>query len=426
MARGIGTLPHPPKNIDDVIVTILTKLYEKQLGTTIICVPDMNVRYNFVKTLKEQETLKNLLENKTIKVFTEDYVNKSFCAYANLMVILYFPTKLTQRVLELISTGKFNLAVLDKLFDARDLSELYKVAPYLPIKLQTTENTPVEDEYRSVQLNEEDRKLYDYYTKEINDTISIFGSYDNCMKAINGDTIANVGAIAFCEQIALEHGWNENLDKDSPFEMNIDAYYNPSNLRNRAIMLNDHIRKRKALCTSNKEKLKIIKDTVFDNPNKHICIINYDTDFAKQIVDSINEIEDIARNYHEKLDSVPIYDEEGNRVVYKTGAKAGQVKYAGPKMQMTYNMAQFNGESNVRVLSTNNLPNKELNIKSDIVIITSPYCELLNTYIYRLKSLINNSYTLKLVVIYTIESIEEKQFGNVYGNDKINDEYFAD
>ena len=54
--------------------------------------------------------------------------------------------------------------------------------------------------------------------------------------------------------------------------------------------------------------------------------------------------------------------------------------------QKTYNEHMFN-QNKIRVLSTNNAPDKELAVDVDIIIITSPQCESIKSYMYRMSHL---------------------------------------
>ena len=63
---------------------------------------------------------------------------------------------------------------------------------------------------------------------------------------------------------------------------------------------------------------------------------------------------------------------------------------------------------NIRVLSTNNAPDKTLNIKVDIIIITSSQCENIENYLYRL-SKVSLSSPLKVFTLFVKNSLEEKK-----------------
>ena len=75
--------------------------------------------------------------------------------------------------------------------------------------------------------------------------------------------------------------------------------------------------------------------------------------------------------------------------------------------QKTYNEYAFNNGV-INVLSTNNAPDKELAIKVDIIIITSPLCDDIKTYIYRLSNLVFG-YKIELYSLFILESLEQKQ-----------------
>lgn len=61
----------------------------------------------------------------------------------------------------------------------------------------------------------------------------------------------------------------------------------------------------------------------------------------------------------------------------------------------------------INILSTNNSPDKKLNINVDIIIITSPQCELIKNYLYRLSD-IHIPNIIKLYTLYCVGTTEEK------------------
>ena len=63
----------------------------------------------------------------------------------------------------------------------------------------------------------------------------------------------------------------------------------------------------------------------------------------------------------------------------------------------------------INVLSASNTPDKELNIPVDIIIITSPQCEDIESYIYRLSNVRYTTNVIKLYTLYIKDSVEEKK-----------------
>ena len=112
-------------------------------------------------------------------------------------------------------------------------------------------------------------------------------------------------------------------------------------------------------------------------------------------------------NYHDRVEPIPKLDAQGNYIYYKSGDKKGQIKYMGAQAQKTYAVNKFNS-GEINILSTNSSPNKELSIDVDIVIITSPLCNNLKDYRYRLDKVNFNQSDLKLFTLYIKGTNEQK------------------
>ena len=83
----------------------------------------------------------------------------------------------------------------------------------------------------------------------------------------------------------------------------------------------------------------------------------------------------------------------------------------GCKAQMTLNESRFN-ENKIHCLSLSNAPDKSLNVDVDIVIITSPLCEDIESYLYRLSKVIPINGKLKLFSIFCKNTIEQQRLFN--------------
>ena len=70
-------------------------------------------------------------------------------------------------------------------------------------------------------------------------------------------------------------------------------------------------------------------------------------------------------------------------------------------------MSMFNNGF-IRCLSVSNSPDKRLDIDVDIVIITSPLCNTIEEYLYRLDKIKFNS-SIKLYTLYITNSLEQRQ-----------------
>ena len=119
----------------------------------------------------------------------------------------------------------------------------------------------------------------------------------------------------------------------------------------------------------------------------------------------------ICGDYHDHVDPVPELDDNGKPVLYKSGAKKGKQKFLGSTAQKHRNEQLF-AANKLRVLSTNNAPDKGLNADISVVIITSPQCETIESYMYRLANVCYPTNKIKLYTIYVKNSLEEKKLQN--------------
>lgn len=426
--KGVGTalIPHPLDN-RIMILGILQRVYARDpTCNTIIIVNDFNERGDLLDYLTHQEEEENnkefteLIDKKIIKVFTSNYIISRSNTPPKLC-ILYKPKTLVPAVAYMLSLSKWRLTVMTKLFeDTTDTAVLYKMCPILS-EFKVNEineirtNTPVEEVQIPITITEdsEEYKLLNYYNEYITHTINIFGSFNIIEQARIGNQSLNISANQICAQIAQENGWNENLDMSVEYNRQIDELYNPNNLKERASLTYDIIRKRSALLTDYESKLESIVDIIEQHPDKKILIINKRGEFASKVTDFINKSNNTLScgNYHNNLENVPAVDDDGNYIYYKSGAKKGEVKMLGMQAQKTLNQRLFN-EDKIQILSTNGAPDKSLSIDVDIIIITSPLCESIKSYIYRLSDLRFNSDKIKLYTLYCKDTIEEKQLMN--------------
>ena len=151
-------------------------------------------------------------------------------------------------------------------------------------------------------------------------------------QANTGNLQLNISSMQICNQIAQENGWSEQLDMNVEFNLKIDELYNPIALKERASKTYEVIRNRGQLLSDYKGKLDVILDIVNNNRDKKILIINKRADFASAVTDYLNTLSetDICMNYHDKVDSVPAIDSNGNPVFYKSGGR----KIVGEKNQL--------------------------------------------------------------------------------------------
>lgn len=424
-AIGKGTALIPaPLNDKLMVLGVLQRVYARApTCKTIILVNSFSERQDMIEFLTQQENcdennseFKQLLDSGNIKIFTYDYITSTGFYFYPFLCIMYRPVSFSQFMVDNVARCKFKLVVLNKLLtDSRHMSNIYKIAPLLPdfkqneVDLVRT-STPVEECLVPVDIpqDSEAAKLLERYNEYIQTSLSIFESFDVMQQANLGNAQLNISSMQICQRIAQENGWSDSLDMSIPFNLKIDELYNPNSLKERASMTYEIIRNRANLLTDYEGKLEYILNIVRDNPNKKILIINKRADFATIVTDYINNLseKDVCMNYHDKVDNIPAIDANGNPVFFKSGTRKGERKTIGAKAQKTLATLMFNADK-INVLSTNNAPDKDLAIDIDIVIITSPTCEEIQSFMYRLSHVFFRNNKIDLYTIYCRNTLEQ-------------------
>lgn len=429
-AKGLGTALIPsPLNDKTMVLGVLQRVYARSpTCKTVIITSTFDERSNireFITTQPDNEEnneeFKKLLDDGHIRVLTSNFIEDKVPSMYPSLCILYHPEKMCPKIVEFINRSKFRLIVLNRLIESsEDMTTIYKLAPMLDdFKASEVEqvrlSTPVEEIRIPVTIpaDSEDAKLLDYYNEYVSTSISIFGNLDIMQQANTGNRMLNISSTQICYQIAQENGWNDHLDMSVEFNLEIDRLYNPINLKERASKTYEIIRLRNQLLSDYEGKLPAILKCVDENPDKKILIINKRGEFANTVTDYINVSvnNSICMNFHDKVNAIPAVDYYGNPIVYKSGLKKGGPKLMAAQAQKTCAVKRFN-ENRIRVLSANNAPDKDLNIDVDIIIITSPFCENITSYIYRLGNVRFRQGKLLLYSIYCRNTTEQRQLEN--------------
>lgn len=454
--RGIGTAIIP-NNVDDkvMILSILQRVYNKSnFGRTFIVTNDFEERSRLVHYITHQdeeennEEFKRLLGQKTIKVVSQNLVETNRFTINGIfsLVILYHIENYTDVMINLLNKGKFKLVIVNKLINNLDRSKVYKECPLLNVFEQNEVtalrlSTPVEEMLIGIDVAEADTDKLKGYNEFITTSVNIFGDFAQIDKARVGDKEQNISAEQVCRNIAYSNGWSEHLDMSIEYNRQVDTLFNPISLQDRAKLTYDIIRARAEFLTNYKSKLEAIFNIVKEHRDKKILIINKKASFAKEVRDYINNSfgMQVCECFHDQLDDIELHDRFGNPITYKSGKKAGTIKKAGAQLQCTMNMSAFNNGL-INVLSVNNAPDKKLAIDVDIVIITSPLCNEIESYLYRLDK-VNFHSPIKLYTLFISDTLEQRKLqernlpvshvllNNIKNNaayDKINDVIIVD
>lgn len=404
--KGVGTAFVPSKlNSKVLVLGILQRVYSRSpTCKTLIIVETFNERIDLVEFLTHQENeeennaeFKKLLDSKTIKVLTADFINNSTFTERPMFCIIYKLSELGGNVKSSFVSSKFRLVVINSLMStSEDTAFVYKEAPVLDCftdeQMQAVRvSTPVKEMCVGLTIPEdsEDYKLFKYYDEYITTSLNIFGTFDCIKEACYGNSSLNISAAQVCNRIASDNGWNETLDMSIEYNRQIDSLYNPISIRERASMTYEVIRNRQNLIASNNIKLDTILNYVNEHIDEKILIISRNSSFAKKITDYLNTMSEniICGDYHNSVESVPAVDVDGNPIYIKSGKHKGERKMMAATAQKRLNVELFE-RGTIRVLSTNNAPDKELDIKIDRILISSPLCLDIKAYLYRLDKLL--------------------------------------
>lgn len=427
-ARGKGIINFTNRvNYMPVILGVLQRVYERDPTLTCVIVTDSsNTKLNVINYItntddaENNKEFKKLMQNNLLKIRDISLANSWILKESVYLTIFVGINSNCNAVNNVLFAGKFKLVCCNARGDlftkckdlteignneVKELAEIYK-------------NTPVEENQIGITItNEKDLDLINKYTEYITDSVKIFGSFEVMGYAKNGNSLCNISAMQICEDIAKQNGWNENLDMSVSFNKQIDACYNPNTLRERVDLTYELIRKRSKLVCENNAKLSTILQLVKDNPNARILIVNKSSDFAKTVTNYLNDNLPVSvigfrniqscYNYHNDVDKVPAYDIYGNPILVKSGPNKGEHKMIAAKAQMS-EAEDFMNTGVIRILSTNNSPDKSLSCDIDILIITSASCELYENYKYRLANVNFSGNPFKVFRLYCFGTMEER------------------
>lgn len=421
--KGIGTFIIPaPLDVLKPLLMILPAMYNKSptMETNIVVADfvDKDKLKDYLLHKSEpvhSNVYRDLITKGLIKIMTVSEATDRFTYLNPNLVVIYNPKECLYCYIGLLDKAKFKLVLSSNLFTGK-LEQLNNLVPRVGSYTQASvdeirSSRPVKEVLVPLVIDEDSnlKKKLDYYNKEISTAIAIFGDFDTIKMARLGNSNTNSSSMAVCYNIARQNGWNENLDMTIQFNIEIDELYSPNALKERASGIYEIIRSRSLALASSDEKLSYILKIVEDNVDKNILIINKHGDFANEVTKYINDNThyNSCYNYHDKVENVPAIDDNGNEVLIKSGVNKGKPKMLGVKSQK--NLAQkLMNKGAIHVLSTNVAPDKDLAVNIDVVVITSPLCDTIETYLYRL-SKVEFAKEVQLYTLYYKGSLEEKK-----------------
>lgn len=411
LGRGIGTMICEfPYNKKYPMTSVLSKIYSKSPNCkTLIVVSNFTIRKDVINEVK-----KEMPDNNNVKVLTQSFIEEKGNGQGTDLCICYGISVVSDNLMCVLSHSTYKLVILHRKLNTEVMNKLYFIAPLIKDFCGKSTNvdidsSPVEEELIGLPFDQtaQEFKLLQYYNKEIENAISIFNDFDTIKKARVGDKDNNISATSICYDIAKNNGWNESLDMSVPINQELDKYYNPIAIHERAESVYEIIRNRANLLTDYKSKLDKVLEIVKSNSDKRILIISKRSDFANEITNRLNANFIECMNYHDNVEPIVATDDDGNVIRYKSGEKKGEVKYFASKAQKNVAQSKFR-KGAIKVLSTNNSPDKNLSIDIDVVIITSSVCNDIREYMYRL-SKSKFASPLKLYTLYMLNSLESKR-----------------
>jgi hypothetical protein len=437
--KGIGSIYLPqPLDVKHIIFEIIRRIYSKNDKANMIvvtdCIENKSDITRYLNHHTDNEAIHRAFENKCLKVLTTEYarnvVTRSFD-----LVVFYAVNQYDLCMASLGYRAKFRLACFTD--TPKDTFSIYPIYP----KIQGYDNSelveislasPVEEtRVACIVTNPDEAKLMNEYDEYIQQSISIFGSIDYMNKAIFGDKENNTSSIAICSQIAANNGWSADLDMTIPFNTQIDSIFNPNNLHDRGKITYDVIRKRRELISGNSCKLDEILSIVQKHINKQILVISQNADFANAVCEYVNTNLGVvyAACSHDKLEPIQAVDEQGEPMVIKSGENRGKPKMLGTVAQSHANERLFRNGT-IHLLSCSSAPNKELEASIDVLIITSPLCDSVNEYKYRLSKIkfVSNPnivYRLYCKATFEYKRLSEEQIPNNF-NIIVDDKYLSE
>lgn len=422
--KGIGTFVIPaPFDALRPLLYILPQLYNKSPTTSVVIIvkdfADRSSIESYLTTLNNElwnNSFRTVIHNGSLRILTTEYAAEHINDYSPLLTIIYNPSIFHFVHIAMIEKSKFNLVILNKLLDNKTMDDFYTVAPSIGNFSQNVidevrTNRPVKECLVGLTITPDTEldKEVNYYNREISTALAIFGNFDNIKYARLGNSATNCSSMMICDAIARTNGWDNHLDMSSEFNRDIDKLYSPSAIKERADSIYNIIRERSTKLASSKDKLSYILDIVNDNLDKNILIINKYGEFANLVTDYLNDKfgKRICANCHDKVDNVPAVDDYGNPILIKSGPKKGQHKLLGVIAQKKLAQKLMNSHK-INVISCGASPDKSLDVDIDLVIITSPLCDTIESYFYRL-SKVHFSNEVLLYTLFYRSTLEEKK-----------------
>lgn len=411
--KGTGAITCvPPLSYIDIICGILEKMSAKKPNITIfILIDDIAKRKPIMDAIEAKE-----IKRGTLTCLTPAYSNYHRNWAPDIFISVGI-NKYNPCIDAFVKYSTFKLMILTEIgLPVNDLAEIYAKLPAInAINDEDLRHinacVPVEEHNIAVDFpNDEYKAEYDKCSSYISQTIQIFGDFKNIDIARRGDE--DKSAMQYVEELARYNGWSETLEP-TEFNKQIDALYNPNILKEKAHNCYNIMRTRQNLVYNNPSKLEAVFDIINRyKPYERLMIVSKNGEFASQITDYINSRTNIhvCGDYHDCIESMQLIDNNGVPVVYKTGAKKGQLRIVGAQYISTQNLRRFkmpHQRGSITLLSLKNASKEGISASVNGIIFTSPTMSF-DEFRYRHPNVICKENKIDVYTLYTANTIEEK------------------
>lgn len=265
---------------------------------------------------------------------------------------------------------------------------------------------PVEERHISVTLDNEDKEQYDKCCSIITNISKAFGDIDNIKFGLHGDASRNISAKRYCYDVAINNGWNKNLDTSIDYQKQIDEEFNPNVLYEKARAFFNVVPLRKQIVSDCDAKLPIIYDICIKHSGKKIIIVSSRGEFANKVADYLRNKGIDCGEYHGDIPATSAVDVDGKLLTYKSGKRKGETKVLGAQAQSSLYKERFNLDL-ISCISVKNKCNRELDLRFDVVIFTSAFCDDYYTWFSNYRNILANNKNPKSYRVYVENTIEE-------------------
>lgn len=393
-----------------LIATIIYKYWIKHQEDEIFIITPDYTYFGRIKFIINKIYPENTFK---LKFCTKDYINFKYHYTYNLVITLGIES--FEILNKINNESKFTIAIFTETIVNQSLIQAIRnILPNISTNVSSNDiiseliYKPVREYRIPVNLYDNDRESYDKYEKILIEYVKIFGDIYNVEKCKKGDIENNISASEFRYNLAINNGWNEQLDTNIEIFKKIDDIYNPNNLYEKAVNFYDLVRNRTELVVNNEAKLKEILNICNQHNDKRILILSKSGEFAKTITEYITNNSDLkCIDFHDCIEDSMAYDEYGDVITYKSGANKGKPRIFKAQAVANCNLYDFNNNK-YNILSAK-YNGYKLDTNVDIMIITDGIYTNVTKIRERNNLLKFNEETTDVYRLYCKNTIEDRK-----------------